>query len=176
MTPPRHALSALLSALPSLSPACEAAATPTPSPTPTVEAIPIVLREVISLHPAHLARLPLPTTLRLTAGAFELTVTSSRTLHAALHAAGQAVLTARELCMLAEGAENGRSSRDVFLCWLEMEGPLRGSPPIENVAYGGAYALQTPNQRWPIGRVLDAWGLTLVNVIVGDGPDSEVML
>lgn len=156
-------------------------AIPLPSPTaPAREAaagpLAVALREVMAIPPAYLAQLPLPTTLVLACGTLTLVATSSRSTHAELWAAGVPAITARGLCHLALAAENGRASHEALLCWLEQGEPRLGVTLLENVAYGGAYALETPTERWPLGRVVAAWGLTPAGLSVGEGPDSEVLV
>jgi hypothetical protein len=148
-----------------------------PSPPAARAALPVAIGEVRALQPQHLAGLPLATSLRLaTACGRELWATAGREAYTALRAAGVPCITARELCVLAHGAENGRQSHEVLACWLERGGGLYADPHIDIAAYGGVYALQTPNHRWLLGQTLDAWGLTLVNVIVGNPPNCEVIV
>lgn len=190
MTPPRHRLDALTAAL----------GTPTPAPTPPVGprgAIPLASPtapareaygspmasptacargEVLGMPPGMLAALPVACALALrSASGGELWATTGRATAAALRGVGIPTLSGRELGVLALGAENGRQSREAFACWLRDGGGLRPHPPIERAAYGGVYALETPNQRWPLARVLAAWGLTLTAVCVGDGPEMECL-
>jgi hypothetical protein len=147
-----------------------------PSP-PACAALPVALAEVRALQPQHLASLPLATSLRLaTACGRELWATSGREAWTALRAAGVPCITARELAVLAHGAENGRQSHEALACWLQTGGGLYADPRIEIAAYGGCYERETPNHRWLLGEALDAWGLTLVNVIVGNPPNCEVIV
>lgn len=178
MTTKRHALLDVL-------PACSEQPAPThadPLPptahAPTHEATPTALREVLSLRPAQLAPLPLPTTLLLRTHAGQpLVVTSGRQTYAELVEAGVPVLTARGLVHLAIASENGRSSHEALATWLASGEPARGVTPVESVAYGGCCELETATaDTWPLTRVLDAWGLTLHGLAVGDGPNSEVLV
>jgi hypothetical protein len=178
MTKISHDLGPLLASLPKASPTpAREAITLRPCPTPCQS---LALREVLSFPPAYLAQLPLATTLLLCLREGEselwLWVTSGRANHAALVADGQPVISARGLAHLAAAAESGRSSREALSGWLQMGGPVLGTPSVESVAYGGAYALETPNSHWSLGRVLDAWGLTLTALSVGDGSDCEVLV
>lgn len=176
MTTQRHALSELLLPVREANPPGPQGPTHEASPTaPAREAGADPLGEVITLCPAHLAQLPLATTLLLACGAETLVVTSGRDTHAELAALGLPVITARGLCHLAAAAEAGRASHEALASWLQAGEPLRGVILIDSVAYGGAYALETPIQKWPLSRVLAAWGLTLVGVSVGEGTNSEVL-
>ena len=153
-----------------------APASPAPTVAPTAPREPTAIGEVLGFPPAWLAALPMPTTLWLrTADGAELVATTARRAHAALRAARVPVITGRELGMLAVGAENDRCSHEAVGRWLASGGGAPNGPGVVSVAYGGAYALETPNHRWPLGKVLDAWGLTLANVAVGDVGEMEVL-
>lgn len=184
MTAPRLALGELFAptAAPTPTPTAQGGESPTP-PTPRPHGGPteaharaVAVDELIGFPMAWLSALPMACTLVMRhADGGTLAATTGRANHAALTAAGVPCLTGRGLGALALGAENDRASRDVLAGWLRAGGGLSADPPIDRVALGGVYALQTPNHRWPLGRVLAAWGLTLVGVAVGDGPNCEVL-
>lgn len=136
----------------------------------------LAFRECGALPPILLARLPLATTLTLrTREARELWVTTGQATYAELRDARAIVLTGRELGALAVAAENGRASALWLAAWFEARALQGGIPLDVPTALDGCQDAQTPNQRWPLSRVLKAWSLTLTGLAVGDGDAREVL-
>jgi hypothetical protein len=140
-----------------------------PEPEPTPHALTLSAREVLSIPGVHLAQLPLATTLRLEGPAGRSWhVTTSQRRYAALREAREVVLTGRELGALAYAAENGRASPVWLAGWLDERLDRAWMPLDVETALDGCRDAQTPSHRWPLGRVLGAWGATLVRVAVGE--------
>lgn len=130
--------------------------------------------EVLRLYPVDFARLPLATSLvlGLRGYAYPVLVTTGRETYEAAREARETVLTGAEMSALAIAAENGRASRSWLAERLE-ERRVGTHGPISALAALGGVQAQMPFRRWELSRVLDAWGLTLERVGVGDGAARE---
>jgi hypothetical protein len=130
--------------------------------------------EVLDLYPVDLARLPLATSLVLSLRgyAYPVLVTTGRATYEAAREARELVLTGAEMSALAIAAENDRASRSWLAERLE-ERRVGTSGPISALAALGGVQAQIPFRRWHLSRVLQAWGLTLERVGVGDGEARE---
>jgi hypothetical protein len=118
--------------------------------------------DVLWLAPVLLARLPLPTTLYLSVHGTPFAACTGRAEYEALCLAGTVTLTGSELGALAVGAELDRGS------WVALQEWLGAKRTIDvGLAVGGLVGAVTPEQRWPLWRVLRAWDVELLAVEVG---------
>lgn len=148
----------------------------TPPPSAPRAAVCLAVAEVLSLVPEMLARLPEASTLGVAQldGRGTWWVTTGRATYTSLREAHEVVLTGRELGVLALAAELDRASRVWLAEWLERRRADGGILLDIATALGGLVDTRPPPaRRWPLGRVLRAYGAELVHVAVGDGASAE---
>lgn len=124
--------------------------------------------EALGLPPAWFGDLPLPATLRMrTRDDVSVVATTDRAAYEAARRAGVPVFTGGELGALAVAAENGRATAETLAVWLSERADNPALRLDAAVALGGVCDAETPSRRWPLGRVLRSYGLTLESVDVG---------
>lgn len=153
--------------------------TPGPmAPPPPARGSSLAVREVLLLPPAWLANLPEATTLALHAsGGQTWYATTGAGVYEALRGAGELVCTGGELGAMAVAAEQDRASSLALAQWLAIK---RIDPSmrldVRCVLDGLADCADTPDLRWPLGRVLAVCAATLDRVGTGDAPHGPEWL